>query len=260
MMTKNQIQQAIQILIQAKKNVKQAEQLSVTFPEINIDDAYAISQGVSQFHIDSGGVLVGHKVGLTSKAMQRSSNINEPDYGHIFQDMIMQSGVTLRRDNFCVPRVEPELTFVLKNQLKGPNVGLIDVMNATDYVLPSIEIIDARIIEPRKIVDTISDNGAAASHILGGRPIRPDDFDLRWVGAVFYRNNNIEETGIAAGVLGHPALAVAWLANKLSTFDISLEPGHMILSGSFTRPVWAEKGDTMHADFGPLGSVLVSFN
>ena len=99
--------------------------------------------------------------------MQRSSNINEPDYGHIFQDMIMQSGVTLRRDNFCVPRVEPELTFVLKNQLKGPNVGLIDVMNATDYVLPSIEIIDARIIEPRKIVDTISDNGAAASHILG---------------------------------------------------------------------------------------------
>jgi len=258
MLTEHQRQKAIEILIQAKKNVKQAERISVTFPEIEIEDAYAISQGVAQARIDAGGVLVGHKVGLTSKAMQRSSNIDEPDYGYIFQDMVMQSGVALNRCDFCIPRVEPELTFVLKDHLKGPNVSLIDVMNATDYVLPSIEIIDARFTEPRKIFDTVSDNGAAAAHIIGGSPVRPDDVDLRWVGAMFYRNNDIEETGIAGGVLGHPAMGVAWLANKLSTFGITLEPGHMILSGSFTRPVWAEKGDTLYADFGPLGSVVVS--
>ena len=258
MLTEEQRLEAIKILLQAAKNVEQVERLSVTFPEIEIEDAYAISQGVAQSRIDAGDVLVGHKVGLTSKAMQRSSKIDEPDFGHIFQDMVMQSGVALNRNNFCIPRVEPELTFVLRDRLEGPNIGLIDVMNATDYVLPSIEIIDARVNEPRKIFDTVSDNGAAAAHILGGRPVRPDEVDLRWVGAMLYRNNDIEETGIAGGVLGHPAMGVAWLANKLSTFGIALEPGHMILSGSFTRPVWAEKGDTLHADFGTLGTVVVT--
>ena len=125
--------------------------------------------------------------------------------------------------------------------------------------MPSIEIIDARVTEPRKIFDTVADNGAAAGLILGGRPMKPDEVDLRWVGAIFHRNSEIEETGIAAGVLGHPAMAIAWLANKLAPFDITLEPGHMMLSGSFTRPVWAAKGDTLMADFGPLGTVSVQF-
>jgi len=133
------------------------------------------------------------------------------------------------------------------------------VLRATEYVIPSIEIIDARVQNPRKIYDTVADNGAAAGIVLGGRPVRPMEVDLRWVGAIFYRNSEIEETGIAAGVLNHPAMAVAWLANKLAAFDVSLQPGHMMLSGSFTRPVWANKGDTLHADFGPLGSVSVQF-
>jgi len=155
--------------------------------------------------------------------------------------------------------VEPELTFILKEPLKGPGIGLVDVMRATEWVVPSIEIIDARVTEPRKIFDTVADNGAAAGLVLGGRPVRPEDVDMRWVGAIFRRNAEIEETGLAAGVLGHPAMAVAWLANKLAPFDVTLEPGHMLLSGSFTRPVWAKKGDTLNADFGPLGSVAVQF-
>lgn len=122
-----------------------------------------------------------------------------------------------------------------------------------------MELLDARVVDPRKIVDTVADNAAAAGIVLGGRPVRPEDVDLRWVGAILYRNAEIEETGLAAGVLGHPAMAIAWLANKLAPFDTVLEPGHMMLSGSFTRPVWAGKGDTLHADFGPLGSVSVRF-
>ena len=125
--------------------------------------------------------------------------------------------------------------------------------------MPSIEIIDARVQNPRAIFDTVADNGAAAKIVLGGRPVKPDEVDLRWVGAAFYRNSVIEETGLASGVLGHPAMAVAWLANKLAPFDVTLEPGHMMLSGSFTRPVWAALGDTLHADFGELGNVSVQF-
>lgn len=119
--------------------------------------------------------------------------------------------------------------------------------------------IDARVTEPRKIFDTVADNGAAAGIVLGGRPVRPEDVDLRWVGAIFYRSSEIEETGLAAGVLGHPAMAITWLANELAPFDITLQPGELMLPSSFTRPVWAAKGDTLHADFGPLGSVSVQF-
>ena len=250
---------AITMLKEAHRSKIQAERLSAKFPNIEIEDSYAISSALAEEKQKAGIEIVGHKIGLTSKAMQASSKIDEPDYGYVFSDGVFQDGVKLKYEDFCVPRVEPELTFILKEPLKGPNVGLVDVLRATEYVVPSIEVIDARVQEPRQIFDTVADNGAGAALILGGRPVRPEDIDLRWVGAIFYRNSEIEETGIAAGVLGHPAMAVAWLANKLAPFDITLEPGHMMLSGSFTRPVWAEKGDTLHADFGPLGSVAVQF-
>ncbi|WP_340149031.1 2-oxopent-4-enoate hydratase [uncultured Sneathiella sp.] len=234
-------------------------QLSKTFPEIEIADSYAISSMLADERIATGAKVVGHKIGLTSKAMQASSQIDEPDYGYLFDDMILADGAEVKWEDFCIPRVEPELTFILKAPLKGPGVGLVDVLRATDYVVPSIEIIDARVQNPRSIFDTVADNGAAAKIVLGGRPVKPDEFDLRWVGAAFYRNSVIEETGLASGVLGHPAMAVAWLANKLAPFEVTLKPDHMMLSGSFTRPVWAAKGDTLHADFGELGNVSVQF-
>ncbi len=252
-------QKAVEILLAAEQERKPAVQLSKTYPDIEIEDSYAISRLVTEHKIKNGARLIGHKVGLTSKAMQASSQIDEPDYGHLLDYMLLADGAKVKHTDYCVPRVEPELTFILKEPLKGPGVGLIDVLRATEWVVPSIEIIDARVQNPRKIVDTVADNGAAAGIVLGGRPVRPTDVDLRWVGAVFYRNSEIEETGVAAGVLGHPAMAIAWLANKVGRFGTVLQPGHLMLSGSFTRPVWADKGDTLHADFGPLGAVAVQF-
>src|SRR5882672_6370998 len=250
---------AADLLLTAEKERKPIVQLSKTWPDITIEDAYAISTEVTRRKIAAGAKLIGHKIGLTSKAMQQSSQINEPDYGHLLDNMLVADGAKVPHANYCVPRVELELAFVLAKPLKGPGVGLLDVLRATEYVVPSIEIIDARVQNPRKIFDTVADNGAAAGLVLGGRPVRPQDVDLRWVGVLFYRNGEIEETGLAAGVLGHPAMAIAWLANKLAPFDVTLEPGHMMLSGSFTRPLWAQKGDTLHADFGPLGGVAVQF-
>lgn len=259
MLTKQERDQAVADLVEAHRTKKPCLQLSTKFPHIEIEDSYAISSAMADLKITEGCEIIGHKIGLTSKAMQASSKIDEPDYGYMFSDMVLQDGAKVKHSDFCVPRVEPELTFILKEPLKGPNVGLVDVLRATEYIVPSIEIIDARVQNPRKIFDTVADNGAGAGIVLGGRPVKPDEVDLRWVGALFFRNGEIEETGLAAGVLGHPAMAIAWLANKLAPYDITLEPGHMMLSGSFTRPVWADKGDTLHADFGPLGSVSVQF-
>jgi 2-oxo-hept-3-ene-1,7-dioate hydratase len=259
MLSEDQRAEAVASLLESHRTKIQGKRPSEMFPDIEIEDSYAISSAVAQERVRQGRKIVGHKIGLTSKAMQASSKIDEPDYGYLFDDLVLQDGAKVPFESFCVPRVEPELTFILKEPLKGPGIGLVDVMRATEWVVPSIEIIDARVTEPRRIFDTVADNGAAAGIVLGGRPVRPEDVDLRWVGAIFYRNSEIEETGLAAGVLGHPAMAIAWLANKLGLFGTTLEPGHLMLSGSFTRPVWAKKGDTLHADFGPLGSVAVQF-
>ncbi len=250
---------AADILIAAEKEKKQAVQLSKTWPDIAIEDSYAISTEVANRKIAAGAKLIGHKVGLTSKAMQRSSQIDEPDYGHLLDHMMIADGAKIPHANYCRPRVEIELAFIMGKRLLGPGVGLPEVLRATEYVVPAIEIVDARLQDPRKIFDTVADNGAAAGIVIGGRPVGPMDVDLRWVGGIMYKNSEIEETGVAAGVLGHPALGVAWLANKLGSHGVALEPGHLVLAGSFTRVVFAEKGDTLHADFGALGGIAVQF-
>lgn len=259
MLTEADRKKAADILVAAEQERKQAVQLSVTFPDIGFEDAYAISSEVCRRKIAAGAKLIGHKVGLTSKAMQQSSQIDEPDYGFLLDNMLIADGAKIPHANYCVPRMEVELAFILGKPLKGPGVGLTDVLRATEYVVPAMELIDARVQNPRKIFDTISDNGAAAGIIVGGRPVRPMDIDLRWVGGIMYRNGEVEETGLAAGVLGHPAMGIAWLANKVGAYGTILEPGHLVLSGSFTRPVWCNKGDTLHADFGQLGGVAVQF-
>jgi 2-oxo-hept-3-ene-1,7-dioate hydratase len=259
MMSEADRHKAADILIAAERERKQAVQLSKTWPNITMEDAYAISTEVANRKMATGARLIGHKVGLTSKAMQRSSQIDEPDYGLLLDTMMFADGGRIAHENFCLPRVEVELAFILGKPLRGPGVGLTDVLRATEYVVPAIEIVDARLQDPRKIFDTVSDNGAAAGIVIGGRPVGPLEVDLRWVGGIMYRNSEIEETGVAAGVLGHPALGVAWLANKLGQHGVTLEPGHLILAGSFTRVVYARKGDTLHADFGQLGGLAVQF-
>ena len=253
-------------LNQAEKERVQIRQISLDYPDITIDDAYAIQREWVQMKLNEGRKVIGHKIGLTSRAMQMSSQIDEPDYGTLLDDMLYYDGCEIETDKFIVPRIEGELAFVLKKPLRGPNCTIFDVYNATDYVIPALELIDARSQSidpeskrPRKVFDTIADNAANAAIILGGRPIKISEMDLRWVSAIMQRNGIIEETGVAAGVLNHPANGVSWLANKLAPFDIELEPGQIILGGSFTRPIAARKGDTFNVDYGPLGSVSCHF-
>ena len=259
MVSQTDRQKAAEMLLQAERERKPIQQLSTLWPDINFDDAYAVQGLVQGQKIRNGRRLIGHKVGLTSKAMQRSSQITEPDYGHLLDDMLLNDGARVPHANYCAPRVEVELAFVLGKPLRGPGILLTDVLRATEYVVPALEIVDARVQNPRKIFDTIADNGAAAGIVIGGRPVGPMEVDLRWVGGIMYVNGDIEETGLAAGVLGHPAMGVVWLANKLSEHGVALEAGHLILAGSFTRVVWAKKGDTVHGDFGRLGGVAVQF-
>ena len=216
--------------------------------------------------VADGRTIRGRKIGLTSRAMQQASQIDEPDYAPLMDDMFFAAGGDIPIDRFIAPRVEVELAFVLGRPLKGPGVTLFDVLSATDYVTPAVEIIDARIEQfdretraMRKVTDTISDFAANAGIVTGGRPVRPTDIDLRWAGALLHKNGVIEETGLAAGVLNHPANGVAWLANKIAPYDESLRAGDVVLAGSFTRPVNAVRGDGFHVDFGRLGSIAFRF-
>jgi 2-oxo-hept-3-ene-1,7-dioate hydratase len=253
-------------LHEAERTRTQIRQFSLELPSMTIEDAYAVQKHWVQRKIDGGRKPIGHKIGLTSRAMQRSSNITEPDYGVLLEDMLFKDGFDIPIERFIVPRVEVELAFILKDRLSGPSCNIFDVLNATDYVIPAIEIIDARIqqVDPdtkvtRKVFDTISDNAANAGIVMGGRPVKPDQVDLRWVAAILYRNGVIEESGVAAAVLNNPVNGPAWLANKLHPYGVALEPGQIILGGSFTAPVPARAGDTFHVDYGALGSISCRF-
>lgn len=266
MLDANLIVQAANRLDEAEKNRLQIRQFSLDYPDISIEDAYAIQKAWVDIKLANGRKLIGHKIGLTSRAMQVSSNITEPDYGALLDDMRFEEGSDIPFHRFIVPRVEVELAFILGKPLRGPDCTIFDVLDATDYVIPALEIIDARIqqIDPqtkvtRNVFDTISDNAANAGIILGGRAIRPHELDLRRIPAILYRNGVIEESGVSAAVLNHPAKGVAWLANKLAPYDVTLEAGQIILGGSFTRPVNANPGDTFHVDYDQLGSIACRF-
>ena len=259
MLNSEQHQQAARILLDAEQTRVPAPQLDTTFPDIEVTDSYTIQRAVIENKIASGARLIGHKVGLTSRAMQAIQGIDEPDYGHLLDTMLFNDADTIAVDQFIVPRVEVELAFILNKTLKGPGVTLFDVLDATRYVQPALEIVDGRTKYPRKIVDNIADNAASAGIILGGRAVKPVELDLRWVSCLLYRNAVIEESGVSAAVMGHPAKGVQWLANKLGELGTSLEANSIVLAGSFTRTVAVGDGDTIHADFGPLGAISVHF-
>ena len=250
----------------AEKSRTQVSQFSLAHPDMTIEDAYAVQRAWVARKIADGRRPIGHKIGLTSRAMQRSSNISEPDFGLLLDDMLFPDGQDIPIERFIVPRVEVELAFILKSRLTGPRCTIFDVLSATDYIVPALEIIDARIEQvdkasrvTRKVFDTISDNAANAGIVLGGRPIRPMDVDLRWVSALLYRNGVIEDSGVAAAVLNHPANGPVWLTNKLAPYGEYLEAGEIILGGSFTAPVPARAGDSFHVDYGPMGAISVRF-
>ncbi|WP_448003738.1 2-oxo-hept-4-ene-1,7-dioate hydratase [Agromyces bauzanensis] len=234
--------------------------LTARNPDMTVEDAYAVQQLWAERRAAHGARLVGRKIGLTSKVMQVATGITEPDYGVIFDDMLIESGASVEFDRFSNVRIEVELAFVLAKPLAGPDTTIFDVLDATAYVVPALEILNSHIeMAGRTIVDTISDNAAMGAMVIGGNPVKVDAVDLRWVSALLYRNQVIEESGVAAAVLGHPAMGVAWLANKLAQHGQSLGAGEIILAGSFTRPMWVERGDTVHADYGQLGAITCRF-
>jgi 2-oxo-hept-3-ene-1,7-dioate hydratase len=259
------IQQLARELHESERSRRQVEHFSRRHPGMTIEDGYAVSRAWVALKVAEGRQVRGHKIGLTSRAMQQSSQIDEPDYGTLLDDMFFAPG-DIPTERFIAPRVEVELAFILNRTLQGEQVGVDDVLAATEFVQPAIEIIDARIEQfdrhtkaPRKVFDTISDNAANAGIILGGRQADPRTVDLPWVGAILRQNGVVEETGLAAGVQGHPAVGVAWLARKLAPWGERLEAGEVVLAGSFTRPVPAARGDVFDADYGPLGRFTFTF-
>jgi 2-oxo-hept-3-ene-1,7-dioate hydratase len=260
------VRQLAEELHEAEKSRVQIKQFSQRFPDIQFEDCYRVQREWVRLKLAEGQRQIGRKIGITSRAMQRFANITEPDYGVLLDDMLIAEESTIASDRFIQPMVEVELAFILDRELRGPNVSVVDVLNATAWVVPALEIIDARIqrIDPetkaqRRVLDTISDNAANGGIVLGARPVRPDAVDLRWVGTILQKNGVVEETGLAAGVLNHPANGIAWLANKLSPWDEHLAPDEIILAGSFTRVLPAESGDVFCADYGPLGTLSVRF-
>ncbi len=266
MLSKEIIASLARRLYEARKSRTQLRHFSTEHPAMTIEDGYAVQTEWVKLELADGRRIRGRKIGLTSRAMQMASQITEPDFAPLMDDMFFETGSDVPFDRFIAPRVEVELAFVLGAPLRGPGVTLFQVLQATDYVTPALEIIDARIEQfdrdtqlPRKVFDTIADFAANAGIVLGGRPVKPDAVDLRWVGALLYKNAVIEETGLAAAVLNHPANGVAWLANKIAFFGEQLNAGDIVLGGSFTRPTPAVRGDVLQADYGPLGNISLRF-
>ncbi|MBA1157048.1 2-oxo-hept-4-ene-1,7-dioate hydratase [Microvirga mediterraneensis] len=259
MLTEDERRRAAEEILRAERERVPIQQLSRTFPNMEIEDAYRVQDLWAEARIAKGARVIGHKIGLTSRAMQMASKITEPDYGRILDDAMYNDGAQIRADLFLKPRLEVELAFIMGEDLEGPGIRTYDVLRATEFVLPALEIIDYRTEVPRAIVDTIADNAAFGAIVVGGRTIRPMDIDVRWVGATLSKNGIIEESGVSAAVMGHPAAGIAWLVNKLHAVGAKLKRGQIVLGGSFTRPVDIAKGDVIHADYGPLGAIGVSF-
>ena len=265
-LTPEQIDQEAALLDEAERTAAQIRQTTSVHPDMTIDDAYLVQAAWLRRKLDRGEELVGHKIGLTSRAMQDVMKITTPDSGFLTRDMVFEPGSTLEAERFCDPKVEIELAFVLGADLAGGDLTIDDVLDATDHVSPAVELIAARSYRKdpttgrtRTVVDTISDNAADAGIVCGGDPVAPREVDLRWVGALGYRNGVLEETGLAAAVLDHPANGIVWLARRYAEQGRGLSAGQTVLAGSFTRPIDVRPGDEFSFDFGHLGSFELGF-
>lgn len=257
MLTADQVEGAALALHQAELTGKPIAPISVSYADATIIDAYAIATSVTKLKTASGRRIKGHKVGLTSKAMRDITGATEPDYGTLFDDWFVAEGSEIDFARRNRPLVEIELAFVLKRSLEGPGINVADVIRATDFVVAAIEIVDTRQTGrgSNGLVDSVSDSAACGLVVLGGKPLKLTEFDPRAIGGTLMINGKIEETGVARAVMANPLNAVAWLANKLSEFGISPEPGHVILSGSFIRAIPFASGDQIHAEFDRFGEV-----
>ncbi len=265
-MTPEQHQQSAADLLRAEQTGMQIGLLSLRHPDMTMDDAYAVQSALMAAKLAASQRVIGWKIGLTSKAMQSALGIDIPDSGVLFDDMIFANGAAVPKARFIQPRIEAEIAFVLKSPISGETVTREQVLAATDYVAPALEILDTRILRKdpatgrvRNVFDTISDNAANAGIVMGDQRHASEDFDLRWVGAITARNGEVEETGLGAGVLNDPVESVVWLARRMAQYGQAIAPGQVILSGSFIRPIECPPGSHIHADYGPFGNVDIRF-
>lgn len=250
-----------ELLYEAEKRLTPVEPLTATWPDLTVEKAYAVQlDGVAIRRQRDSLKVIGKKIGLTSLAMQKLIGVSEPDYGYLFDRMLVREGEPVCRSRLLLPKVEGEICFVLKRRLKGPGVTIADVLRATEGVMASIEIVDTRVKDWKiKLPDTIADNASSAFFVLGSKLVDPSDLDLRLIGMVMEKNGEVVSTGAGAAVLGHPAASVAWLANKMGEFGVALEEGEIILSGAVTAAVEAGAKDNFLMSFGGLGTVGVRF-
>lgn len=256
-----------EIVNQFAKELREAEETKLGIApitsvrsDLTINDAYAIQLENIYRKLEQGHKVVGKKIGLTSLAMQNLLGVNEPDYGHLLDSMVIENGGAVPVDKVLQPKVEGEIAFILKKELRGPNVTTLDVLQATEYIVPALEIVDSRVQDWKiKLADTVADNASSGFFVLGGKPLKIDEVDMKLVGMVLTKNGEIINTGVGAAALGNPASCVAWLANKLSEFDIPLRQGEVILSGALSAAAEAKAGDVFTARFAHLGQVSVCF-
>ncbi|MFW6056390.1 MAG: 2-keto-4-pentenoate hydratase [Chloroflexota bacterium] len=259
-LTKDQVEQISNELIEAERTCTPIEALTDRFPDVTYEDAYAVQLKTFDTRVRNGAVIVGKKIGLTSRAMQDQFNIREPDYGMITDTMMAREGAPVPMSSLILPRIEPEIAFLLKEDLKGPGINAANVIEATEGVLPAFEVIDSRYRDWKITVkDSISDNASAALMILGGVLTPVKDLDLRYIGLVLEKNGEVVSTGAGAAVLGNPAESVAWLANKLTEYGITLKKGEFVMSGSLVSAVKVEAGSNLRATFDRIGAVSVLF-
>lgn len=266
-MTPEEITQAADDLLNADRTGQQIGLLSLRYPGMTLDDAYAVQAALIAAKYAEGRRKIGWKIGLTSRAMQQALDITTPDSGVLLDNMLFQSGDHMVKGRFIQPRIEAEIAFVMAAPLSGADCTREEVVAATDHVVPALEILDTRVLradpetgQPRVITDTISDNAANAGIVLGAEKHAFEAHDLRWVGAIVSRDGVVEETGLGAGVLNDPVTSVLWLARRLAEHGQSIDAGDIVLSGSFIRPLEAPPGSDIHADFGPFGSVQITFD
>ncbi|WP_406646221.1 2-oxo-hepta-3-ene-1,7-dioic acid hydratase [Aliisedimentitalea scapharcae] len=265
-MTPEQHVQAAETLFRADQSGQQCGLLSLQYPGMTLDDAYEVQNQLIALKLASGRHKIGWKIGLTSRAMQDALKIDTPDSGVLLDDMAFANDATVPAGRFIQPRIEAEIAFVMKAPLAGADCTRDDVIAATDYVAPSLEILDTRILradpetgQARIVTDTISDNAANAGVVLGDQRHAIDAHDLRWAGAIVSRNGVVEETGLGAGVLNDPVTSVLWLARRMAEYGQQIDAGDIVLSGSFIRPIECPPGSEISADFGDFGAVNISF-
>jgi 2-keto-4-pentenoate hydratase len=248
-------------LLQAELEKKTVTPLTNLYPDMTVDEAYQVQIRAIDQKVSNGQRIVGKKIGLTSLAMQELLGVDQPDYGHLLDSMEIRNKGTITLNDLFQPKVEAELAFVLRKDLKGPSVTIEDVLDATEYIVPALEIVDSRIVDWRiKLQDTIADNASCGLFVLGDKRFSATEMDLPKVQMNLFRNEELMNTGYGADVLGHPATCAAWLANKLYEYDVILKAGEVILSGALSAAVIAQKGDRFTADFAHLGKVEVTFD